>query len=83
VHVPVAANVRLEAFKPGDSVAGVDVGSGSTGTIVLPAQGAIHVVATENALPVPVRVQVLATNPPRVPDHYGEQSISGSRVSRT
>jgi hypothetical protein len=80
VHVPVAANVRLEAFKPGDSVAGVDVGSGSTGTIVLPAQGAIHVVATENAQPVPVRVQVLATNPPRVPDQYGEQSIAGSRV---
>ena len=80
VHVPTAANVRLEAFRQGDAIGAVDVGSGATAMIDLPAQGAIRVVATEAGQPVPVRVQVLAQNPPRMPANYGEQPIAGSRV---
>jgi len=80
LHVPVDANVRLDAFKPGDAAGSAEVGSGITATIDLPAQGSIHVVATENGVGVPARVQVLAMNPPRMPSRYGEQPIAGSRV---
>ncbi|HEX5062027.1 MAG TPA: CehA/McbA family metallohydrolase [Kofleriaceae bacterium] len=80
LHVPADANVHLDAFKPGDAAGSAEVGSGTTATIDLPAQGAIHVTTTENGVGVPVRVQVLATNPPRMPSKYGEQSIAGSRV---
>ncbi|HEY5946142.1 MAG TPA: CehA/McbA family metallohydrolase [Kofleriaceae bacterium] len=80
LHVPVAANVHLDAFRPGDAIGSADVAAGTTATIDLPAQGTIHVVATENGQPVPVRVQVLATNPPRMPANYGEQPIAGNRV---
>jgi len=80
LHVPTTANVHLDAFKPGDAPGSAEVGAGSTAMIDLPAQGAIHVAATENGQPVPVRVQVLAQNPPRMPDKYGEKPIAGSRV---
>jgi hypothetical protein len=80
LHVPISASVHLDAFRPGDAIGTADVGTGVTATIALPAQGAIHVVATENAQPVPVRVQVIAQNPPRMPANYGEAPIAGSRV---
>jgi hypothetical protein len=80
LHVPAAANVKLEAFSPGDPIGSAEVGAGSSATIALPARGAIHVTATEGLSPVPVRVQVIGTNPPRMPKHYGEDSIAGSRV---
>jgi hypothetical protein len=80
VHVPTAANVRLDAFRPGDAIASAEVGAGATANIDLPAQGAIHVAATESGQPVPVRVQVLATTPPRMPSNYGEAPITGGRV---
>jgi hypothetical protein len=80
LHVPVAANVHLDAFKPGDAIGTAEIGTGTSATIDLPRHGAIHVVATENAQPVPARVQILAANPPRVPDRYGEPRIADSRV---
>lgn len=80
VHVPAAASVRLEAFKPGDAIGSVEVGTGTTGAIDLPAHGSIHVTATENAQPVPARVQVIGMDVPRMPDKYGEAPIAGSRV---
>jgi hypothetical protein len=80
LHVPTGAKVHLDAFRPGDAAGSADVGAGTTATIDLPAQGAIHVTATENGQPRPVRVQVLATNPPRMPDRYGEPSIASNRV---
>ena len=80
LHVPTAANVHLDAFRPGDAPGSAEVGTGSSAMIALPAQGAIHVVATEGAQPVPVRVQVLAAAPPRMPANYGEAPIAGGRV---
>jgi hypothetical protein len=80
LHVPLNANVHLDAFRPGDAAGSADVGVGNTGNIDLPAQGAIHVVATENGAAVPVRVQVLSTSAPRMPAHYGETPITGGRV---
>lgn len=80
LHVPTAANVRLDAYKPGDAIGSAEVGTGTSGTIALPANGAIHVTATEGLMPVPVRVQVLGTDVARMPDNYGEQPIAGSRV---
>ncbi len=80
VHVPAAASVRLEAFKPGDEIGTVEVGTGTTGSIDLPAHGSIHVTATENAQPVPARVQVIGTDVPRMPGNYGETPIAGSRI---
>jgi hypothetical protein len=80
LHVPTGANVHLDAFAPGDAIGTAEVGTGTSATIALPARGAIHVVATENAQPVPVRVQVLAADVPRLPDNYGEQPIAGGRV---
>jgi hypothetical protein len=80
LHVPLNANVRLDAFRPGDALGSAEVGVGNTGTIDLPAQGAIHVTATENGVGVPVRVQVLAAAAPRMPGNYGEPSIAGGRI---
>lgn len=80
VHVPAGASIRLEAFKPGDAIGTTEVGTGTTATIDLPAHGFIEINATENGEPVPVRVQVIGTDPPRVPSHYGEAPIAGSRV---
>ncbi len=80
LHVPTAANVHLDAFAPGDAIGTAEVGTGTSATIALPARGAIHVVATQNAQPVPVRVQVLAADVPRLPDNYGEKSVTRGRV---
>jgi hypothetical protein len=80
LHVPAAANIHLDAFKPGDAVGSADVGSGTTATIALPARGAIHVTATEDLKGVPVRVQVIGTDVPRMPGNYGEPPVAGSRV---
>ncbi len=80
LHVPINANVRLDAFRPGDATASAEVGAGNSGNIDLPAQGAIRVTATENGQAVPVRVQVLQQDPPRMPGNYGEAPIAGGRV---
>jgi len=82
LHVPIDADVRLDTFKRGDVVATMHVGTATTATIDLPATGSIHVVATENGTPAPVRVQILPTTQtvPAVPDHYGEPAIAGGRL---
>ncbi|HET9987651.1 MAG TPA: CehA/McbA family metallohydrolase, partial [Kofleriaceae bacterium] len=83
VHVPAGANVRLDAYKRGDAVGTTSIGAGTTGTIDLPASGAIHVVATEQANPVPVRVQVVPAEAqaiPSVPAQYGEATIASGRL---
>jgi hypothetical protein len=83
LHVPAGANVRLDAFKPGDLVGTTAVGAGTTATIDLPATGSIHVVATENAAPVPVRVQVMPAEAqaiPAVPAQYGEAKVASGRL---
>ena len=83
LHVPTGANVRLDTFKRGDALGTTTVGSGTTGTIELPATGSIHVVATENSAPVPVRVQVVPAEGqtiPSVPSQYGEDSIASGRL---
>ena len=83
LNVPVAADVRLDAFKRGDAVVSATVGAGATAAIDLPATGAIHVTATENGAPVPVRVQVLPAGGqpvPNVPANYGEEPITDGRL---
>src|SRR5207248_2762428 len=83
LHVPAGANVRLDAYKRGDMLGTTTIGAGTTGTIDLPATGSIHVVATEGAAPVPVRVQVVpaaSQTIPSVPAQYGEASIAAGRM---
>jgi hypothetical protein len=76
LHVPAAAQVTLTAFRRGDGVA--------TGAApVLPKAGAIHVVATEGATRVPVRVQVVPADGqaiPTVPAEYGETAYAAGRL---
>ena len=83
VNVPAGDVIRLDAFKRGDEVMSALVGDGTTAAIDLPATGAIHVVATENGSPVPVRVQVLPAAGqmiPNVPATYGEEQITDGRL---
>ncbi len=83
LHVPIDAVVRLDAYKRGDAVGTAQVGSGTSATIDLPANGAIHVVATENGSAVPVRVQVVPAGGqaiPTVPASYGEPAIADGRL---
>src|SRR3569623_2086921 len=83
LHVPAGANVRLNAYKRGDAFGSTTIGAATTGTIDLPATGSIHVVATENASAVPVRVQVVPAEGqalPAVPAQYGEDSIASGRL---
>jgi hypothetical protein len=80
LHVPVGAAIRLDTHAPGDASATLDIGLGTTAAIALPASGAVHVVATENGASLPVRVQLLATEPPRVPANYGEPLVASSRI---
>jgi hypothetical protein len=81
LHVPTGVDVQLETFSRGDPNRTVPVGIRSLPvTIDLPPQGAIHVTATENGLPVPARVQIVMTDPPSVPDNYGEPPIAANRL---
>ncbi|HSN29014.1 MAG TPA: CehA/McbA family metallohydrolase, partial [Kofleriaceae bacterium] len=73
----------LDAYKRGDTVGTADVGAASTATIDLPANGSIHVVATENNAAVPVRVQVFPAGGqtvPSVPGKFGEDGIAAGRL---
>lgn len=80
LHVPAAASVRLEAYRRGDAIGTADAGTGTTANIALPATGSIRVVATENGAAVPARVQVIATDPPRMPPNYGEAPLASGRM---
>ncbi|HUJ57052.1 MAG TPA: CehA/McbA family metallohydrolase [Kofleriaceae bacterium] len=83
LNVPADADVELTAFRRGDQVVTTQVGTNSDALIDLPATGSIHVVATENGAPVPVRVQVLPGEGqaiPSVPDTFGEQPIVAGRL---
>lgn len=74
MHVPTSANVHFEAYTRTDGLV-----SSTAPAIDLAATGSIHVVATENGVAIPARVQVLATAPD-VPGHYGELPIAGGRI---
>jgi hypothetical protein len=85
LHVPASATVALTAFRRGDDVATGTVGAGAGPVaLALPAAGAIHVTATEGAVQVPVRVQVLpaATGQPvpEVPAGFGEAAYASGRL---
>jgi hypothetical protein len=81
LHVPVDAAVRLDTFSRGDANGTAMVGTGTApAAIALPATASIHVTASENGLPVPARVQIVAASPPLVPDNYGEQPIADKRL---
>ena len=83
LDVPIDAEVRLDAYKRGDALGSAQVGTGTTATIDLPANGSIHVVATENNAAVPVRVQVVPAagqTIPTVPASYGEPVIADGRL---
>jgi hypothetical protein len=84
LHVPMDADVRLDAFKRGDQVVSATVGLASDPVAIdLPATGLIHVVATEGSARVPVRVQVVpagAQTVPGVPARYGEPQIAAGRL---
>ena len=83
LHVPIDAEVRLDAYKRGDVLGSAQVGAGTAATIDLPAIGSIHVIATENGGAVPVRVQVVPAGGqaiPSVPASYGEPAIAAGRL---
>jgi len=82
LHVPAAANVRLDAYRPGETIVSQSVGAGATAAISLPGLGSVHVTATEGATKVPVRVQVFPAagqTVPAVPDKYGEDPLLSGR----
>jgi hypothetical protein len=82
LHVPAEASVALTAFRRGDGVGSASVGTGPT-ALALPAAGAIHVIATEGATPVPVRVQILPADGqplPAVPASFGEAAYASGRL---
>ncbi len=79
LHVAEAANVTLTAFRRGDGVVTAAAGA----VLALPPAGAIHVTATENGAPVPVRVQVLPADGQTmlgVPASLGEAATVGGRL---
>lgn len=82
LHVPAAANVRLDAVRVGEPIVAQTIGTANTGTLTLPALGKLHVTATENGAPVPVRVQVLplSENVSAIPDRYGIRRQFGGRL---
>ena len=83
VDVPTGADVTLTAFSRGDALGTEHVGTATTAAIDFPATGTIHVVATENNGPVPVRVQVVPAGGqtvPTVPDFFGEPVIAAGRL---
>ncbi|MBS1123177.1 MAG: hypothetical protein H6Q90_5405, partial [Deltaproteobacteria bacterium] len=83
LHVPAAADVRLDSVREGEPIVAVQAGTGSGPVaITMPELGTVHVTATDNGTPVPVRVQVLPPNgamAPRIPDNYGERPQLGGR----
>lgn len=84
IHVPAAANVRLEAVSPGEAIVTAMPGTGAgPADIQLPARGAIHVTASDGAQLVPARVQIVpagAMLPARAPEHYGEPDLADGRL---
>lgn len=83
LHVPADASVSLTAFRRGDAVGTATSATGAV-PLALPPAGAIHVVATEDDVRVPVRVQVLPTQSgpaiPAVAAKFGETAITGNRL---
>jgi hypothetical protein len=82
LHVPADASIALTAFRRGDDVASSNAGAGPV-ALALPPAGAIHVIATEGAVQVPVRVQVVpaAGQPvPQVPAGFGEMATASGRL---
>jgi hypothetical protein len=82
LHVPADASVAVTAFRRGDGVATQAAGTGPA-AIALPAAGAIHVTATEGAVQVPVRVQILPADGqpvPQVPGSFGEAGYASGRL---
>lgn len=80
LHVPADATVAVTAFRRGDGVVTQAAGASA---VALPPAGAIHVTATEGAVQVPVRVQVVpaAGQPvPQVPDRFGETRYANGRL---
>ncbi|MBA3458135.1 MAG: CehA/McbA family metallohydrolase [Deltaproteobacteria bacterium] len=84
IHVPAGANVTLDAFRRGDAIGTVQLGTSATlAPIDLPAVGSIVVAATNGVTPLPVRVQVLpagATVLPELPANFGEAPMVGGRL---
>jgi len=82
LHVPAAANVRLDAVRVGEPIVSTTVGTGTTGMISMPQLGKLHVTAGDATGPLPVRVQVLPTDGavPAIPANYGERGRFGGRL---
>jgi hypothetical protein len=82
LHVPENADVTLTAYRRGDQIATGET-TGTDADLALPSAGAIHVVATEDGAPVPVRVQVLPAagqSIPTMPPHFGEPGVTDGRL---
>ncbi len=82
MHVPAAANVRLDAVRVGEPIVSSQVGAGTTAAIALPQLASIHITATEGATLVPVRIQVIpnAGTVVAIPDRYGEPGLPSGRL---
>jgi hypothetical protein len=85
VHVPMDADVTLDAYRRGDAVGSVHAGfTESAVTLRLPAIGGITVdINDEAGEPIPARVQVVPVSPttlPAVPGNFGEEPIGGGRL---
>ncbi|MCX5745615.1 MAG: hypothetical protein NT062_24325, partial [Proteobacteria bacterium] len=81
--VPATADVKLVAIRRGDVLVEQTIGAASTGQLVVPAHGSIHVTALEGGLPVPVRVQLRPASGqivPKPPHAYGEPENPGDRL---
>ena len=83
LHVPAAADIRLDAVRIGEAIVSMRVGIGvGPIAITMPQLGTVRVTATEGATQVPVRIQIVPANGqavPVIPGRYGEREQVGGR----
>jgi hypothetical protein len=84
LEIPMAGTAEITAYRRGfpTPLAAVPAGADPNVDVSLPAFGEIHVVATEDAVGVPARVQVFPASgsPARPPSSFGERSVTSGRV---
>lgn len=84
VEIPMAGTAQVQAYRRGFPLTAVAVPAGAdpVADVAMPAFGTIHVVATEDDVGVPSRIQVLPSGGAveRAPDNYGERAVTGGRT---
>ncbi len=84
LHVPLAADVILEAIKPGEPIGRTEVGmEPGPVSIEVPRISGIRVMVSDGVEAIPARIQVLpvgGTIVDAIPANYGEPQLPGNRL---